>query len=92
MRLMFSDVLISGGGNGLVLTEQVRERDPAVPVPMITGYNDEMSLDGPQTMALEVLGKPYKRREMIDRVEAALHRGARTGAERETSDFGPARD
>ena len=91
-RLVFSDILMPGGANGLVLAEWIRERDPAVPVLLTTGYNDDMSLDSPKTAALEVLGKPYKRSEMIDRVQAALRRGARTGPERRTSDFGPARE
>ncbi|MGI4943991.1 MAG: response regulator, partial [Janthinobacterium lividum] len=90
--LVFSDVLMPGGANGVVLAQQVRERDPSVPVLMTTGYNDEMSLDGPQAMALEVLGKPYRRSEMIDRVQATLRQGARTGDGRRTSDFGPARE
>jgi PAS domain S-box-containing protein len=89
-RLVFSDVLMPGGANGLVLAEWVSQRDPEVPVLLTTGYNDEMSLDGPQAVALEVLGKPYKRSEMIDRVQAALRRGVRTGPGRDTSDFGHA--
>ena len=89
-QLVFSDVLMPGGANGIVLAERVRERDPATPVILTTGYNDEMSLDGPQAVALEVLGKPYRRSELIDRVQAALRRGARTGPARETSDFGHA--
>ncbi|MCR0985026.1 ATP-binding protein [Roseomonas populi] len=88
--LVFSDVLMPGGANGLVLAEQVRERSPGTPVILTTGYNDEMSIDGPQSVALEVLGKPYKRTELIDRVQAGLRRGARTGPGRETSDFGHA--
>ena len=91
-RLVFSDVLMPGGANGLMLAEWVRERDPAVPVLLTTGYNDDMSLDGPKPGSLEVLGKPYKRSEMIDRIQAALRHGARTGPERKTSDFGPARE
>ena len=91
-RLVFSDVLMPGGANGLVLAEWVRERNPAVPVLLTTGYNDEMSLDGPRSGNLEVLGKPYRRSELIDRVQAALRHGARTGPGRETSDFGPARE
>lgn len=88
--LVFSDVLMPGGANGLVLAEQVRERSPGTPVILTTGYNDEMSIDGPQTVAMEVLGKPYKRTELIGRVQAGLRRGARTGPSRETSDFGHA--
>ena len=92
VRLVFSDVLMPGGANGVVLADWVRQRDAATPVLLTTGYNDEMSLDGPKTGALEVLGKPYKRSEMIDRVQAALRRGARTGPARETSDFGAAQE
>jgi DNA-binding NtrC family response regulator len=91
-RLVFSDVLMPGGANGLVLAEWLKQRDPEVPVLLTTGYNDEMSLDGPQAVALEVLGKPYKRSEMIDRIQAALRRGARTGPGRDTSDFGHAEE
>ena len=89
-KLVFSDVLMPGGANGIVLAEQVRTRAPATPVLLTTGYNDEMSLDGPHEDASEVLGKPYRRSELIDRVQAALRRGARTGPGRETSDFGHA--
>lgn len=92
VRLVFSDVLMPGGVNGLVLADWLRERDPTVPVLLTTGYNDEMSLDGPRSGSLEVLGKPYRRSELIDRVQAALRHGARTGPGRETSDFGHARE
>jgi FixJ family two-component response regulator len=79
-----------GGANGLVLAEQLRNRAPDTPVVLTTGYNDEMSLDGPKAAALEVLGKPYKRSELIDRIQAALRQGRRTGPGRDTSDFGHA--
>ncbi|WP_241667256.1 ATP-binding protein [Muricoccus nepalensis] len=91
-RLVFSDILMPGGANGLMLAEWVRERDPTVPVLLTTGYNDEMSLDGPRPGSLEVLGKPYRRSELIDRVQAALRHGVRTSPGRTTSDFGPARE
>jgi PAS domain S-box-containing protein len=87
-RLVFSDVIMPGGANGIVLAERIRERDPSAIVILTTGYNDEMSLDGPQAVASEVLGKPYRRSELIDRVQAALRHGARTGPGRATSDFG----
>jgi CheY-like chemotaxis protein len=88
--LVFSDVIMPGGANGLVLAEQLRNRAPDTPVVLTTGYNDEMSLDGPKAAALEVLGKPYKRSELIDRIQAALRQGRRTGPGRDTSDFGHA--
>ena len=89
-KLVFSDVLMPGGANGVVLADQIRGRSPGTPVILTTGYNDEMSLDGPQAANCEVLGKPYRRSELIDRVQAALRQGARTGPGRKLSDFGHA--
>jgi PAS domain S-box-containing protein len=89
--LVFSDVIMPGGANGLVLAEQLRNLAPEIPVVLTTGYNDEMSLDGPKAVAMEVLGKPYRRSELIDRIQAALRQGRRTGPGRDTSDFGHAR-
>lgn len=89
-KLVFSDVIMPGGANGIVLAEEVRQRDPGVPVLLTTGYSDEMSIRAPQAQAMDVLGKPFRRSELIDRVQAALRRGARTGPERQTSDFGHA--
>ena len=90
-RLVFTDVIMPGGENGIVLAARVRERAPDVPVLLTTGYNDEMAMEGPQPHAMDVLGKPYRRSELIDRVQTALRRGARTGPGRETSDFGHAK-
>ena len=90
--LVFSDVLMPGGANGLVLAEQVQARMPSIPVILTTGYNDEMSIDAPRPISREVLGKPYKRSQLIDRVQAALREGARTGPGRQISDFGHVRE
>jgi PAS domain S-box-containing protein len=89
-QLLFSDVVMPGGANGLALAEEVRKRFPHMPILMTTGYNDEMAMDGPRPEAMDVLGKPYRRSELIERVQAALRRGARTGPPRQTSDFGHA--
>lgn len=86
--LVFSDVLMTGGINGVVLAERLRERMPTMPVVLTTGYNDEMTQDGPRVETFEVLGKPWRQSELIDRVQAALRRGARHGPGRTTSDFG----
>ena len=87
VALVFSDVVMPGGMNGLVLAEEIRKRDPAVPILMTTGYNDEMVLEGPQPEAMDVIGKPYRRSELLDRVQAALRRAA-PRTERRTSSFG----
>lgn len=88
--LVFTDVVMPGGMNGLVFAGLIRERSGNAAILMTTGYNDQMALDGPQPEAMDVLGKPYRRSELIDRVQTALRRGPRKGPGRQTSDFGPA--
>ncbi|NBW07141.1 MAG: response regulator [Caulobacteraceae bacterium] len=88
--LVFSDVVMPGPVNGVALAQEIHRLSPATPILMTTGYNDQMALEGPQAEAMDVLGKPYKPKELIDRVQAALRNGARTGPGRERSDFGHA--
>ncbi|GBR67860.1 PAS domain-containing protein [Gluconobacter kanchanaburiensis] len=87
-RAVFSDVIMPGGLNGLVLADKISRLHPQTPVILTTGYNDEMSLNGPENNNFEVLGKPYQRSELIDRIQAALKNGSRSGDGRQTSDFG----
>ncbi|QJU60765.1 PAS domain-containing protein [Sphingomonas sp. AP4-R1] len=90
VALVFSDVVMPGTHNGLALAQEVRKRAADVPVLLATGYNDEMALQGPQPEALDVLGKPYRRQELIARVQAAIRRGGRDRQSHQTSDFGHA--
>ncbi|WP_244926368.1 PAS domain-containing protein [Gluconobacter roseus] len=89
---VFSDVIMPGGPNGLVLAEKITVLSPDTPVILTTGYNDEMSLNAPENNSFEVLGKPYQRSELIDRIQAALSHGSRKGQNRRTSDFGHAEE
>ena len=77
--LVFTDIVMPGGVNGVVLAGKVRERRPDVPVLLTTGYNEELSADGPRTAAADVLGKPYSRTQLADRVRAALNASKRGG-------------
>ncbi|WP_277967876.1 response regulator [Sphingomonas echinoides] len=88
VALVFSDVVMPGPRNGLALAHEIRGRNPKVPILMTTGYNDEMSINGPQPEALDVLGKPYRKEELVERVQAALRR--RAGPAHQRSDFGHA--
>jgi len=88
VALVFSDVVMPGPRNGLALAHEIRGRNPKVPILMTTGYNDEMSINGPQPEALDVLGKPYRREELVSRVQAAMRR--RAGTPHQRSDFGHA--
>ncbi len=74
--LLFTDVIMPGGMNGLQLIEKVHATRPGMPVLVTTGYMDELPARGAQGQALEVLAKPYDHQDLLDRVHAAL-RGRR---------------
>jgi two-component system NtrC family sensor kinase len=73
--LVFSDILMPGGMNGLQLAEAVRRRFPEVVVLLTTGYSS--SAQDAVRRGFEVLQKPYD----ISGLERAL-RQARGAAER----------
>ncbi|MCQ8239632.1 histidine kinase famiy protein [Rhizosaccharibacter radicis] len=72
--LLFSDLVMPGGMNGLALADRVRGQRPGIGVLLTTGYNEDLVADGPRATAMDVLGKPYRRIELADRVRAALDR------------------
>ncbi len=89
--LVFTDVVMPGGLNGLALADRVAELSPDTPVLMTTGYNDELAIrHEPRRQTVDVIGKPYRRSELLDRVAAAIRGGPRRGPGRDTSDFGVA--
>jgi PAS domain S-box-containing protein len=87
--LLFSDIVMPGGLNGLALAEEVRRRLPGVPVLLTTGYNEDLVMDGPTAAAMDVLGKPYRRSELADRVRAALDRRGTARRVPERAETGP---
>ncbi|MGY2046725.1 histidine kinase famiy protein [Methylobacterium sp. JK268] len=72
--LLFTDLIMPGSMNGLVLAERAKARHPGLPVLLTTGYNEDLVAQGPAVPRMDVLGKPYRRGELADRVRAALSR------------------
>ncbi|AEG92367.1 histidine kinase famiy protein [Ramlibacter tataouinensis] len=72
--LLFTDVIMPGGMNGLQLAERVRQRQPGLPVLLTTGYMDELASQGAQLPSMAVLGKPYRRNELAESIRTALGR------------------
>lgn len=68
--LVFTDVMMPGGMNGLQLADQVRARRPGTPILVTTGYMDELpATQGPR---LDILSKPYRQEDLLARVRAIL--------------------
>jgi CheY-like chemotaxis protein len=89
--LLFTDLVMPGGMNGIVLAEEAIKLDPRIGILMTTGYNEQLVADGPQIISRDVLGKPYRRNELLDRVQQALaNRAPADGERRLRSDYGHA--
>ena len=84
--LLFTDIVMPGGMSGLELVEKFSELNPTTPVLMTTGYNEDLVADIPRGTRLDVIGKPYRREELADRVYVALNRHIST--RRDESEFG----
>ncbi|MFF8798959.1 MULTISPECIES: histidine kinase famiy protein [unclassified Methylobacterium] len=71
--LLFSDLIMPGGMDGLSLAREARRRHPDLKVLLTTGYA-EASLErtGLERPEFDILNKPYRRAELIRRVRAAL--------------------
>ena len=88
--LVFTDLVMPGSINGIMLAQEVERRAPGLPVLMTTGYNEDLVVDGPARSQMDVIGKPYRPTELADRVRQALARRGATGQRRTPSDFGSA--
>lgn len=71
--LLFTDMIMPGGMNGVVLAREARRRQPRLKVLLATGYA-EASLERTDVggSEFEILNKPYRRTELIRRVRAIL--------------------
>jgi PAS domain S-box-containing protein len=88
--LLFTDLVMPGGMNGLMLAEEVTRRQPDIAVLMTTGYNEELVASGPTPLAKDVLGKPYRRSELLDRLRQSLNNRHHDKGRRTPSDYGAA--
>jgi CheY-like chemotaxis protein len=69
--LLFTDVIMPGGMNGLELVEKLRQQRPELPVLVTTGYMDELPARE-RGRGLDILAKPYRHEDLLERVRAAL--------------------
>ncbi|KMO32121.1 histidine kinase [Methylobacterium aquaticum] len=71
--LLFSDLIMPGGMNGVMLAREARRRQPRLKVLLTTGYA-EASLERTDAggTEFEIINKPYRRMELARRVRAVL--------------------
>lgn len=73
--LVFSDVVMPGGMNGVELAQRIREDYPNLPVVLTTGYYN--AVDKPLPRGVPVLRKPYDIAELKKSLQAAISRPER---------------
>lgn len=76
-RLLFTDILMPGGMNGVALANRVRRDYPKISILLTTGFADEAIDEGARSY--ELIRKPYRRGDLNEKIRAVLDRpGART--------------
>jgi CheY-like chemotaxis protein len=72
--LLFTDIIMPGGMNGLQLVEQVRARQPDIAVLLATGYMDQLPAANVSAASITTLTKPYRVSDLAERVRASLEK------------------
>jgi signal transduction histidine kinase len=73
--LLFTDIGLPAGMNGFELADRVRQKLPAIKVLFTTGYGTQGRRNGSgEADPASVLQKPYRSRELAERVRAMLDR------------------
>jgi len=71
--LLFSDLIMPGAMNGVMLAREARRRFPSLRVLLATGFAAEVvERDGSLAGEFEILAKPYRRAELLARVRDVL--------------------
>ncbi|MEG3083829.1 histidine kinase famiy protein [Sphingomonas sp. PB2P12] len=69
-QLLFTDILMPGGMNGVTLAQSVRRDYPRTAVLLTTGFADQAIDEG--SRSFELIRKPYRRNELNARIRQVL--------------------
>lgn len=68
--VLFSDVVMPGGVNGIELARQAQRLNPALRILLTSGYVGESALE--EVHDFEVIAKPYRNSELAERLRAVM--------------------
>lgn len=68
--LLFTDIIMPGGIDGLELAAHVSRLRPMLPVLLTTGWSDQVQ--GQKSSGLPLIGKPYRQADLVARVSELL--------------------
>ncbi|QBX37682.1 response regulator [Brevundimonas sp. S30B] len=70
--LLFTDIVMPGGMNGVTLAHEVRRRRPHAKVLLTTGWADRALDDVEDRGGFDLIGKPYRRADLARKVRLLL--------------------
>ena len=70
VSLVFSDIMMPGGMSGVDLAREIRNRRPALPVLLATGYQEAAA--GAAKDGIGVLLKPYSMEDLVSAIRSQL--------------------
>ncbi|WP_426663921.1 PAS domain S-box protein [Rhodanobacter aciditrophus] len=73
--LLFSDLVLGSGMNGVELAHEARRVRPGLAVLLTSGYQGKHTGVGGPTAPFKLLRKPYKREQLMDAVRRVLETG-----------------
>ncbi len=71
--VLFTDMVLPDGMNGAELAAQILSRQPDIKVLYTTGYSDAAAAPSNRSDTMDIIAKPYRRRELAQRLHAILH-------------------
>ncbi|MGV3743004.1 MAG: histidine kinase famiy protein [Burkholderiaceae bacterium] len=74
--ILFTDIIMPGGMNGIQLAGRMQELKPNLPVLYATGYIEEVADQGGSSSEMNILSKPYSHTELANRLRAALEKSS----------------
>jgi len=69
--LVFSDIMMPGGTNGIALARQIHTRRPTLPVLLTSGFSEAMRGEA-EALGISILRKPYGLKELRAAVERQM--------------------
>jgi PAS domain S-box-containing protein len=76
ITLVFTDVIMPGGMNGVELANAITQRQPGLPVLLTSGYTAQRLIPDSVTRAWPILRKPYTQADLSQAVNETLNRAA----------------
>ncbi len=79
IALLFTDIVLPGGMDGVHLATEAAHRRPGLPILFTSGYTERMLVSGGQlSEGVDMLTKPYRKAELGGKLRALLNRRAKS--------------